>query len=691
MRATFSKELFYDILNLMNNGAEYGYRVLAEIDKDGEYNQHILTNKDYRDSNAFKQVSINKIVNRDDTNLYFTPNIIKDWKPRSSDNTGWITSLFVDIDDVTVDEAEQRLTDSILPEPTIKVFTGRGVHYYWILNYKNRLTTAKDYSKTWSKLQQLFINELGGDQAVKDLGRLMRIPGTYNAKRGEQGYVYHFDRYQTYAISDLNRRYTSSKVHKLITAERKRYQLKYTTHANDTLTDGGLGQYQHKQERPSQVLTEETTSHEIDKSSAIQNLLSKTGIKEDMTLDQASRIISQTDDEPVYINDEDTGYKRDDTKFNHYGKTPHNIKAQAKLDEIYTKYAINDTEDKTESKGYKVKAQNTTFSVLTKNKKIKSTGVTRGTAVSSSRDNFYYYYKHMRDDMCKLNAMRGGIKEGQRQSFLLLYKYIGATDDEITSINGTFNPPQDDKDLQSILNTEHKLTKVDDVTGRVSNYRPSRETVINRLNITAVESQEMRVLVTDSEATLKSFINEYEVKVSKIRNLVKDFIHVAYVQQSKKTDKEKAEILKINIRSVSRLKKVRLVDNLTEQKDGSRVVLNLEVVSKKERSEYQSKVYQAKVNGEDTSNINKPLTPKEQLVTELIESIGICISMIKVVLASEDVLAGRYEFYTQKIQELNGEMRVLRDLLENNVTSKGRYRIKELERQVQELNTLKVG
>ena len=84
--------------------------------------------------------------------------------------------LFVDIDNITVPQAVERLEDSGLPWPTAVVSSGHGLHAYWRL-----LERVTDLAK-WRQAQQQLIRLLDADAAIHDAPRIMRLPGFTNHK-----------------------------------------------------------------------------------------------------------------------------------------------------------------------------------------------------------------------------------------------------------------------------------------------------------------------------------------------------------------------------------------------------------------------------------------------------------------------------------------------------------------------------
>lgn len=95
---------------------------------------------------------------------------------RKSDNKGvaLARTLFVDIDNITAEEAIEKIGTAVLPPPTLTINSGHGVHLYWGL-----LEPITDLDR-WRQLQQRLIQALNSDRSIHDPARLMRLPGFTN-------------------------------------------------------------------------------------------------------------------------------------------------------------------------------------------------------------------------------------------------------------------------------------------------------------------------------------------------------------------------------------------------------------------------------------------------------------------------------------------------------------------------------
>jgi len=89
-------------------------------------------------------------------------------------------SVFVDFDDANLVEAMRRITEAGIATPTLLIESGRatGTHAYWCL--RQPIEDADE----WRGVQAWLIRTLSSDKSIKNPGRIMRLPGTFNHKRG---------------------------------------------------------------------------------------------------------------------------------------------------------------------------------------------------------------------------------------------------------------------------------------------------------------------------------------------------------------------------------------------------------------------------------------------------------------------------------------------------------------------------
>lgn len=125
-----------------------------------------------------------KVASSTTLNVYFGANPRRDRGGRKAADVPLARCLFVDLDGLSVDAAAMYLRETALPAPTAAVFSGGGVHYYW------RLEEPITDLAAWSGRQRGIIAEFArcnapADRAIHDPPRIMRVPGTFNHKRGK--------------------------------------------------------------------------------------------------------------------------------------------------------------------------------------------------------------------------------------------------------------------------------------------------------------------------------------------------------------------------------------------------------------------------------------------------------------------------------------------------------------------------
>ena len=112
---------------------------------------------------------------------FITVNEFRYW--RQVDNLKSLRSLYVDIDtNLNIQEIDDALHEAKLPRPSMIVWSGRGVHLYWL----HEPMPAKSLP-VWQRCQDTIIRALapvGADKAAKDCARVLRLCGTVNAKNG---------------------------------------------------------------------------------------------------------------------------------------------------------------------------------------------------------------------------------------------------------------------------------------------------------------------------------------------------------------------------------------------------------------------------------------------------------------------------------------------------------------------------
>lgn len=92
-------------------------------------------------------------------------------------------AIFYEHDDLPKDEQKKLWKKLNLPEPTLQVDTGgKSIHNYW------RLDKPLPVDK-WEKLQEDLLEYSDGDRSIKNPSRVMRVPGFFHQKSGNQAKI----------------------------------------------------------------------------------------------------------------------------------------------------------------------------------------------------------------------------------------------------------------------------------------------------------------------------------------------------------------------------------------------------------------------------------------------------------------------------------------------------------------------
>jgi hypothetical protein len=105
---------------------------------------------------------------------------------RAKETVAEIVALHADVDfdkiSATPQEAETKLSQLLLL-PSYLVASGNGLHAYWLLR-EAAAVTPRVIAQA-EHLLRLLASHIGGDRAVCEIARLMRLPGSHNSKRNE--------------------------------------------------------------------------------------------------------------------------------------------------------------------------------------------------------------------------------------------------------------------------------------------------------------------------------------------------------------------------------------------------------------------------------------------------------------------------------------------------------------------------
>jgi hypothetical protein len=101
---------------------------------------------------------------------------------RRADVACW-RALFVDFDGVNAGQVQDAVARLEMPEPSILVSSGGGIHAYWLLREPADLALGEEAER---ELVEAFV-PYGADGVCRDAPRVMRLPGTVNTKPGRNG------------------------------------------------------------------------------------------------------------------------------------------------------------------------------------------------------------------------------------------------------------------------------------------------------------------------------------------------------------------------------------------------------------------------------------------------------------------------------------------------------------------------
>lgn len=142
----------------------------------------------------------------DQPDIYITPNEFRGW--RMVKNAAAMHSFYVDIDAHGEEKADparmaslaiSQIERAAIPTPNAIIYTGRGVHLYWLIE-----RTAAVALPRWQACQRELVRILSGDKQAVDVTRVLRVVGTINSKSGRKvtAEMLHRDRYSFDWLAD---------------------------------------------------------------------------------------------------------------------------------------------------------------------------------------------------------------------------------------------------------------------------------------------------------------------------------------------------------------------------------------------------------------------------------------------------------------------------------------------------------
>ncbi|MEY9235365.1 P4 family phage/plasmid primase-like protein [Bradyrhizobium japonicum] len=124
--------------------------------------------------------------NRARRGLYFCVGTLAEGSAtRNKENVRETVGLHQDLDFKTIAEDEPTIRarlESLRCQPTVRVRSGGGLHLYWL--FREHVATQDNLERIENALRGLAAI-VGGDPAVCEVSRLMRLPGTQNSKYGD--------------------------------------------------------------------------------------------------------------------------------------------------------------------------------------------------------------------------------------------------------------------------------------------------------------------------------------------------------------------------------------------------------------------------------------------------------------------------------------------------------------------------
>jgi hypothetical protein len=130
-----------------------------------------------------KHGQLTRLAERTFANIYFGVCPRRRPGDASDRSIATVRCLWCDVDSVTADEANDRWRKALVPEPSIIVGSGSGIHGYWLL--EQDLTSPQERSRVAAMLPH-FYRSFGGDH-VQNLSRVLRPAGTVNYKDARNG------------------------------------------------------------------------------------------------------------------------------------------------------------------------------------------------------------------------------------------------------------------------------------------------------------------------------------------------------------------------------------------------------------------------------------------------------------------------------------------------------------------------
>lgn len=164
---------------------------LKEVNKEvnnGKFINHILSNlpgfieiREFNSAGYVKKVWFEKSDELleykppEEKDVYFGVSGRKNKESGGSDNLTKINALWADYDYMDLTEVKSKIKEANLPEASIHLTSGNGIHSYWLLDKPISSHKIIPFVKYIS-------NVTGSDPRAAEAARIMRLPGSYNNK-----------------------------------------------------------------------------------------------------------------------------------------------------------------------------------------------------------------------------------------------------------------------------------------------------------------------------------------------------------------------------------------------------------------------------------------------------------------------------------------------------------------------------
>jgi predicted P-loop ATPase len=205
------------------------YELVKHLWRDGEYAYYWTPDTD--EGNLSMWFPVNKpkkVIDSKSINIYFPVHpsgVERGQRQRSLIETVCaVNCLFAEFD-LSAGQPKEHLLEAInqldIP-PSVIVFSGGGYHCYWLLDQTYHID-SDDARQRIIDIQYAWDDFVTGDNHVKDLARVLRVPGTYNCKpeyaKPPLVEIVKFDMDLQYGLDELN----SQVEDRIIAAKAKKY------------------------------------------------------------------------------------------------------------------------------------------------------------------------------------------------------------------------------------------------------------------------------------------------------------------------------------------------------------------------------------------------------------------------------------------------------------------------------------